>query len=276
MPQRRQDWAIAGVGRPDHDTNGAPRTPRDAAFVARFDSVMRIPIIISAILPLVVIPQPGRPVGVVVGVVTWLVFVLDFVVHERTLVHFLRTRLGRFDLVVVVLTAPWFLLPGAGAGSFVVALRMARLARLLLATRGVRRLFERIGRVALVALGVVIVASLVAYYAEHPTNREFGTIGDAIWWGTVTMTTVGYGDVVPRTSAGRWAGVTIMVTGISVLGVLAGSLASFFRLDSASDEAQEDVAAHELSGPLTDLVAEVAELRRQVASLVQRLPETPD
>ena len=40
----------------------------------------------------------------------------------------------------------------------------------------------------------------MAYYAEHPTNREFATVGDALWWGIVTLTTVGYGDIVPQWS----------------------------------------------------------------------------
>jgi voltage-gated potassium channel len=106
---------------------------------------------------------------VVVGVVTWLVFLLDYVVHARR----------RFDLFVVVATAPWLLLPGAQATQFAVLLR---LARLLMATRGTRRLFERLGRVAAVAGGVVVVGSLVAYHAEHPTNPGFATIGDAFWW----------------------------------------------------------------------------------------------
>ena len=69
-----------------------------------------------------------------------------------------------------IATAPWFLLPGAQAGGFVVLLRLARLARLAMATKGPRRLFNRLGRVAVVAGGVVLIGSLVAYYAEHPTN----------------------------------------------------------------------------------------------------------
>jgi voltage-gated potassium channel len=211
---------------------GQPRSDGDAAFLRRFDTRMRLPIIVSAVLPLIIVPEAGNWVGEVVGVVTWLVFLLDYVVHARRLVRYAGTRLGQFDLFVVVATAPWYLLPGAHAGSFVVLLRLARLARLLMVSRGSRRLLDRVGRVAIVAIGVLVVASLVAYHAEHPTNPGFATVGDALWWGIVTLTTVGYGDIVPKTPTGRWAAVVIMVTGLAVLGVLAGSLASFFRLDS--------------------------------------------
>ena len=239
---------------------------------------MQLPIMVSAILPLVIVPESNGWVGVVVGVVTWLVFLVDYVVHARHLEYYGRTRLGRFDLFVVVATAPWFLFPGAQAGQFVVLLRLARLARLAMATRGARRLFERLGRVALVAGGVVVIGSLVAYHAEHPTNPEFATVGDALWWGIVTLTTVGYGDIVPKTTTGRWVAVVIMVTGIAVLGLLAGSLASFFRLDNgnssagspAADEA-EHAAATSGDAALQALAAEVSGLRYQVEALAARL-----
>src|SRR5262252_4321201 len=195
---------------------------------------MQLPIIVSAILPLVIIPESSGWVGVVVGVVTWLVFLADYVVHARHLEHYGRTGLGRFDLFVVIATAPWFLLPGAQGGQLVVLLRLARLARLVMATRGARRLFERLGRVAIAAGGVLVVGSLVAYHAEHPVNPGFATVGDALWWGVVTLTTVGYGDIVPKTQTGRWAAILIMITGVAVLGLLAGSLASFFRLDNGT------------------------------------------
>jgi Ion channel len=85
-------------------------------------------------------------------------------------------------------------------------------------------MFQRLGRVVAVALGVVVLGSLVAYYTEHPVNPQFATVGDALWWGLATLTTVGYGDVVPQTSTGRWAAAVIMITGIAVLGILAGAL----------------------------------------------------
>ena len=213
---------------------GQPRSERDAAFLERYNTWMQVPIVVSAILPLVIVPQSNGWVGAVVGVVTWLVFLLDYVVHTRRLVRYRHTRVGRFDLFVVVATAPWFLIPGAGAVQFAALLRLARLARLVMATKGARRLFERLGRVAGVAGGVVVLGSLVAYHAEHPTNPGFATVGDALWWGIVTLTTVGYGDIVPKTTTGRWAAVVIMLTGIAVLGLLAGSLASFFRLDNGT------------------------------------------
>jgi hypothetical protein len=108
---------------------GQPRSERDAALLERFDAWMQLPIVVSAILPLVIIPESNGWVGVVVGVVTWLVFLVDYVTRARHLEHYGRTRLGRFDPFVVIATAPWFPFPGAQAGQFVVLLRLARLAR---------------------------------------------------------------------------------------------------------------------------------------------------
>jgi hypothetical protein len=116
---------------------------------------MRVPIFASAILPLIVTPGTDNWFTIVVDVASWLVFLVDYVVHARHLEGYWRTGLGRFDLFVVVATAPWFLLPGAHVGGFVVLLRLARLARLVMASRGAHRLFERLGRVAAVAIGVV-------------------------------------------------------------------------------------------------------------------------
>ena len=254
----------------------------------RFNARMRLPIIVSAILPLITIPEAKGWVSDTIDIVTWLVFLFDYVVHVRHLERYSRTGYGRFDLFVVIATAPWFLIPGAQGGAFVVLLRLARLARLLVASRGARRLFDRLGRVAGVAVGVVVFGSLVAYYAEHPSNPEFATVGDALWWGIVTLTTVGYGDIVPETATGRWAGVVIMVTGIAVLGVLAGALSSFFRLDESQADSPADepatpatpatsappaaAAATPADAAITALTAEVAALRRQVEVLTQRLP----
>ncbi len=203
---------------------------------------MSLPLVLAALLPLVLVPGSAHTLlAAIVNVVAWIIFLVDFVVHQRRLRGYLSTWLGRFDLVVVILTAPWFVFLGPSQSDFVLLIRLARISRLVMAGTGARRLFARLGRVAIVAAGVVFLGAAVAYRAEHPTNPGFKTIGDAIWWGFVTLTTVGYGDIVPQTSAGRVAGLMIMFTGIAVLGVLAGSLAGFFRLEGSSD--RRDVRA---------------------------------
>lgn len=260
-------------------TNPAPgeaRSPEDAAALARFNQRMALPIVLAALLPLLVLPDGERSLlDGAVNVVAWIVFVVDFVVHERHLRRYLGTWLGRFDLAVVVLTAPWFLfLPTESR--FVMAIRLARVARVVMATRGAHRLFQRLGRVALVAVAVVLLGAAVAYRAEHPGNPEFATYGDSVWWGTVTLTTVGYGDIVPETTTGRVVGVMIMVTGLAVLGLLAGSLASFFRLERGPPSPPDGPEPGGGREPVDEaLRREVEALRVQVVELTRAITAIP-
>lgn len=72
-------------------------------------------------------------------------------------------------------------------------------------------------------------AATLAHFAEGPTQPdEFGSIPSALWWAMVTLTTTGYGDVVPKTVLGRMLGGGLMVGGICVLALLAGILATGF------------------------------------------------
>jgi voltage-gated potassium channel len=253
--------ATAGAATDAARRRGQPRDEAAEASLATYDRWARLPIILSAVLPLLITPTPGNWVSVTIGIVSWLVFLVDFLVHQRLLVSYLGTHLGRFDLVIVVVTAPWFLLAGPQAGGLVVVLRLARVSRLLIATRGVRRLFSRLGRVAIVAGSVLVVGAVVAYYSEHPTNPQFATFGDSLWWSTVTLTTVGYGDIVPITTAGRVDAAAIMFMGVALLGLLAGSLASFFGLEGDRGDAQPQPP------PDDPVLAELARLRAEVREL---------
>jgi voltage-gated potassium channel len=81
-----------------------------------------------------------------------------------------------------------------------------------------------------VLLGFAIVllsAASIAYLLERHANPDaFGSIPAALWWAIVTMTTTGYGDVVPQTAAGRILGGVVMMSGILVFALWAGILAT--------------------------------------------------
>ncbi len=252
------------------------RSPEDLQRLSDFDRRIYLPLVLSAILPILVASSRAATdswVSIAVNVVAWLVFVLDLFVRMRLIRRYLHSRVGIFDLVIVIITAPWFLLPGFSGSQILMLARLARLVRLLFVSKGARRAGQRLGKVGLFALAMLLFASWMAYVAEHPTNAEFATFKDAIWWGIVTLTTVGYGDIVPITEKGRIAGTFLMFTGIATLGLISGTLASVFHVAPAAPDASAGPppAHDDVTVPSAGLAAELADVRGQLASIEQHL-----
>jgi voltage-gated potassium channel len=79
----------------------------------------------------------------------------------------------------------------------------------------------------LALLALVAVGSVLVYFAEVHHGR-IESLWDAVWWSVVTITTVGYGDVVPSTVLGRVVGMFVMLSGISVISLLTATISSVF------------------------------------------------
>lgn len=72
---------------------------------------------------------------------------------------------------------------------------------------------------------LLVGSSVGFYYLELVQDGETGFLG-ALWWAVVTLTTVGYGDLVPHSAWGRVLGVVVMISGIGLVSTLTGNLAS--------------------------------------------------
>jgi voltage-gated potassium channel len=82
-------------------------------------------------------------------------------------------------------------------------------------------------------LAVLFLASVAEYFLEHDVQPEaFGNVPAALWWAVVTLTTTGYGDVVPITPLGRLVASLVMICGLGVFGLWTGILATGFASET--------------------------------------------
>jgi voltage-gated potassium channel len=147
-----------------------------------------------------------------------------------------------------VLTPP-FLPALLGAFRFARLTRLLRVLRLgMLGTRAIRierKLTSREGfrYIALLTVLLIVIAGAVVSVVDA---QEFPNVGLGIWWAIVTVTTVGYGDVVPHTLAGRAVASVLMFVGIGFLSLLTATIASTFvsaDRERSESEASEILAA---------------------------------
>jgi voltage-gated potassium channel len=103
--------------------------------------------------------------------------------------------------------------------------------------RQLRRIFANeagpLASVFLLFLIVVFIASAAIHVLERDVQpQQFGSFPSALWWAVVTMTTVGYGDVVPLTPGGRLLASLVMISGLGVFGLWTGILATGFAAET--------------------------------------------
>ncbi|MGB5113450.1 MAG: potassium channel family protein [Mycobacterium sp.] len=203
-----------------------------------------------------VLTTPSRPVSNLFDVtmaVLYLAFVVDYVVR-LTLAPQRASWFFRhlFDLAIVAL--PF--------------LRPLRLLRLLVLVRVMHRAGGDAirGRVAVYtafsAILLVYVASLAMLETERSVpDATITNFGNAVWWSITTITTVGYGDMYPVTVTGRVIAVLLMIGGISLIGVITATVASWI-VERVSEEDSANRAA--TASQIDDLRDEIRQLAVQL------------
>ena len=234
-----------------------------------------------AIMVLLLLPvtQAERDLLTLYDNAVCVIFLIDFAMNflgaKPRRAYFIGQR-GWLDLLGSI--------PSFGFIPFTALFRLARLSRL---TRITRLLRGQAGKdlvidvlrnrgqyatfITILLAGIVLSTGsiLVLEFESRAADGNIKTGGEAIWWGLVTITTVGYGDFYPVTMLGRLTGIFVMFAGIGIIGALASILASL--LVSPSTPAEPAPEAASPAGPSLDasttsaIVEELAGLRAEVA-----------
>jgi len=204
----------------------------------RFDIGLVCAIMLSILVVVLdSVPKLHADYGPVLDVLEWsftLLFTLEYIARLACIVRPWRYATGFFgviDLLAVLPTYFSLLVPGSGVLLDIRILRLLRVFRIFKLTLYIEeytRLGEALsasGRKIAVFLSVVLMAILILgtlmYVVEGPTNG-FTSIPVAMYWATVTMTTVGYGDITPHTHLGKAIASFMMLLGWGILAVPTG------------------------------------------------------
>jgi voltage-gated potassium channel len=220
-----------------------------------------------ATIPLLILeqnhpPEPWRSIVYIGDWIVWSVFAIELIVMLAVVPsRWQYIREHPIEVAIVLLTLP-ILSRAIQAGRVFRVLRVMRLLRL---GPLIRRAFSLEG----LRYATVLSVALLVGGAEAFAAAEKISVGDAVYWALGTMTTVGYGDITPKTVTGKVVACTLMVAGIGFFALITGAFAQRFLAPDV-----EEIEAGE-----GDIAEQIRLLREQVMTLeaaIQKRSADPD
>jgi voltage-gated potassium channel len=239
--------------------------------IGRWRILYDVVMVVLALTVVALLIADETPVTTLINSVVYGIFVIDYFL--RLALSTDRRRFVRANVVDLLAILP------ADQFRALRVLRVLRFLRIVRAgsilarvTRDVRGVAATNGLswVLIVAVGVIAVSGAAVYFVEPGIDRW----GDAMWWAVVTATTVGYGDVAPETGAARVIAVLLMLVGIGTIGMLTGSIATFFLTDDATPPSSTPHLEH-LQAMIARWEVLSAQDRRAAAALLWALADPP-
>jgi voltage-gated potassium channel len=214
-------------------------------------AVLTIPVTIFQLLPPA---DPWRTIADVLNWLIWLVFLAEAVVMLAVVPakgQWLREH--PVEIAIVVLTPPFL----TSIVQSVRVLRLLRLLRFLRLAPLVRLLFSAEGlRYAALLTGLTVLAGGAAFASLENTS-----VGNGLYWAMTTVTTVGYGDITPKTTEGKVVAILLMLVGIGFASLIIGAAAQqFIKPAVAEVEMDED-----------DVLAEIREISARLQHIERAL-----
>ncbi len=125
-----------------------------------------------------------------------------------------------------------------------------------------------------VAAGTIVIGSFVIFSVESPhPNSQINSMLDAVWWTVATVTTVGYGDIVPVTDTGKIVAIFYMFFGIGVLAIFLSVVGTQFYNRRFHDEDEISHAQKLILERMDDLEKNQENLQKEFKNLINELKE---
>ena len=123
-------------------------------------------------------------------------------------------------------------------------------------------------------LGVLIICIISFGYIFYLTEPEIKTFGDGIWWALVTITTVGYGDITPLTTLGRFVAGTLMFVGLGLIATVTAIVSAKFIANYVDHHTNDEVL--EKREELEDEIEKIEEIESNVVGKLKELEQEID
>jgi voltage-gated potassium channel len=206
-----------------------------AKLLARAERVTEVPMLVLALVFLVAIALqenanlPEEAIALVDRLIwlIWAVFAVELAVKICLATD--RRQYLRSHWPEVLAVAVPFLRPLRLLRLVVASTRLWAAARVVVR----RRTFALVG---IAGFSAVVLGATLVYAAERGGNGPIQTFGDALWWAALTLTTMVFGDIYPRTTVGRAVAIALAAVGISLFGLVTARVAAFFVEEEQSIE----------------------------------------
>ena len=123
-------------------------------------------------------------------------------------------------------------------------------------------------------LGVLIICIISFGYIFYLTEPQIKTFGDGVWWALVTITTVGYGDITPLTTLGRFVAGTLMFVGLGLIATVTAIVSAKFISNYVDHHTNDDVL--EKLEELEDEIEKIEQIESNVVGKLKELEEEID
>ncbi len=190
----------------------------------------------------------------------WLAFLLETVVLTAQVRDKRRYLLGNWlNLLIITAGFPYFWQYAPLIGMLRSARLLLVVALLLRMSKSARKLLSqhRLGTTLIVAFFTMLLSGIIM----SRVDPSIGDVWDGMWWAWVTMATVGYGDVVPHTGAGRLFASLVVLFGVVLISLLTANLAAFFI---GSDVEKIEEEERESDRLLKDISARLERVERMM------------